>query len=65
MTALREGIQQYEHKKNENDMVKNELNLLDPSDVVYKLVGPLLIRQEQEEAKLTVNKRLEFITKEM
>jgi prefoldin beta subunit len=46
-------------------MVKNELNLLDPSDVVYKLVGPLLIKQEQEEAKLTVTKRLEFITKEM
>ena len=62
---LRENIQQYEHKKNENEMVKNEMDFLDDSDVVYKLIGPILVKQEIDEAKMTVEKRLEFITKEM
>jgi prefoldin beta subunit len=46
-------------------MVKNEMNFLDDSDVVYKLIGPILVKQEIDEAKMTVEKRLEFITKEM
>jgi prefoldin beta subunit len=62
---LRESIQQYEHKKNENEMVKNELNFLEDSDIVYKLIGPILVKQENDDAKMTVEKRLEFISKEM
>jgi len=50
---------------NENNMVKTEMDLLVESDVVYKLVGPALIRQDQEEAKSSVNKRIEYISGEM
>ena len=41
-----------------------ELDLLEDGAVVYKLVGPVLIKQELSEARLTVEKRLEYITKE-
>ena len=33
--------------------------------MVYKLVGPVLVKQDLEEAKQTVDKRLEYITKEV
>lgn len=32
---------------------------------IYKLVGPVLLKQEKPEAESTVNGRLEFINKEM
>ncbi len=62
---LRENITKYEHKKSENEMVKNEMSFLENSDVVYKLVGPVLVKEEQDLAKQTIDKRLEFINKEM
>jgi prefoldin beta subunit len=48
----------------ENEMVQQELDLLDGSSNVYKMVGPVLIRNSLEDAKDTVNKRIEFITTE-
>ncbi|GMH50162.1 hypothetical protein TL16_g00706 [Triparma laevis f. inornata] len=50
---------------NENDMVKTELDRLGENDVVYKMVGPVLIKHELSEAKTTVEKRLEFITSDL
>ena len=54
---------------NETKMVEQELAMLDEtsekSGVVYKLVGPLLVRQDTYEAKANVAKRLEYIQKEM
>ena len=38
-----------------------ELDLLKPENTVYKMVGPVLVPQEQGEAKANVEKRLEFI----
>ncbi|XP_026548919.1 prefoldin subunit 6, partial [Notechis scutatus] len=49
----------------ENHVVKEELDLLDPSNSVYKLIGPVLVKQDTEEAKATVGKRLEYITGEI
>ena len=46
-------------------MVKTELNYLEEGDVVYKLVGPILVKENHEEAKLNVDKRIEFISKEI
>ena len=38
----------------------------DGSDfVIYKQIGPILIKNDLEEAKDTISKRLEFITGEM
>ena len=62
---IREGLQSYEHKKNENVMVKNELELLEEGDVVYKLIGPILIQQETGDSKIQVEHRLELINKEI
>jgi prefoldin beta subunit len=62
---LKESIQLYEQKKNENDMVINEMNLLDEEDIVYKLVGPVLVKQATEDAKGDVKRRLDFISGEM
>ncbi|XP_027563377.1 prefoldin subunit 6, partial [Neopelma chrysocephalum] len=45
--------------------IPQELNLLDSSNTIFKLLGPVLVRQDLEEAKATVGKRLEYITAEM
>ena len=50
---------------NENTMVKGELDLLDEGDNVYKLVGPVLMSIDLEEAKENVSKRVEFIETEI
>ena len=45
--------------------MKQELDLLEDGAPVFKLVGPVLVRQDLDEAKQNVNKRLEFIREEM
>ena len=42
-----------------------ELELIPEDSAVYKLVGPVLIKQDQFEAKSNVQKRLDFISSEM
>lgn len=42
-----------------------EFQDLKPHNVVYKLIGPVLVKQDQTEAKSNVEKRLEFIKSEM
>ena len=42
-----------------------ELDLLDETTSVFKLVGPVLMKVELLEAKENVSKRLEFIEKEI
>ena len=44
-------------------MVMQELTLIDgeESATVYKLVGPILAKQDLEEAKTNVKTRLEYI----
>ena len=48
-------------KKNENEMVLQEINLMDQDAVIYKLVGPILAKQDINESKANVSKRIEFI----
>jgi len=50
---------------NENKNVLDELNLLNDSNDVYKLFGPILIKQTLEESKQNVNKRVEYINGEL
>ncbi|XP_078238742.1 uncharacterized protein LOC110071373 [Pogona vitticeps] len=56
--------QKLEAQLTENNVVK-ELDLLDSSNTVYKLIGPVLVKQDMDEAKATVGKRLDYITGEM
>ncbi|KAB7503173.1 Prefoldin subunit 6 [Armadillidium nasatum] len=50
---------------NENKIVKEELDLLEGGAVVYKLIGPVLVKQDLEEAKQNVEKRIDYISQEM
>lgn len=42
-----------------------ELGLVDDDANVYKLIGPVLVKQDSVEAKTNVEKRLEFIGSEL
>nr|KAF6276709.1 prefoldin subunit 6 [Myotis myotis] len=53
------GRQKLEAQLTENNIVKEELALLDASNVVFKLLGPVLVKQELGEARATVGKRLD------
>ena len=48
-----------------NPLSKQEFTLLPPHSPIYKLVGPVLLRQERPEAILAVESRLEFIDREI
>jgi prefoldin beta subunit len=50
---------------NENGMVKQEMDLLEEGAVIFKLVGPILVKQPLDEAKANVEKRLDFIKAEL
>lgn len=45
--------------------MKNELDLLKDDGEVFKLIGPVLIKQDLEEAKQNVGKRMDYITGEL
>ena len=52
-------------QQNENQLVMKELELIKGDRPVYKLVGPVLVKQDLAEAKDTITKRLEYIKKQM
>mmetsp|Transcript_38167 Transcript_38167/g.46560 ORF Transcript_38167/g.46560 Transcript_38167/m.46560 type:complete len:135 (-) Transcript_38167:381-785(-) len=62
---LRSDHQTLLGQQNENDMVKQELDLLDDTSTVHKMVGPVLMTIDLDEAKQVVEKRLEFISGEI
>ncbi|XP_061644265.1 prefoldin subunit 6 [Phyllopteryx taeniolatus] len=57
--------QKLETQLAENNIVKEELDILDSANTVYKLIGPVLVKQDLDEAKATVTKRLEYINGEI
>ncbi|GCB67492.1 hypothetical protein scyTo_0012151 [Scyliorhinus torazame] len=57
--------QELEARVTENTIVKEELDLLESTNSVFKLIGPVLVKQDLEEAKSTVAKRLEYINGEI
>lgn len=61
---LRNDLQIVMGQLAENEMVLQELSLLDENANIFKMVGPVLIKNSQEDAKDTVGKRIEFITSE-
>ena len=64
-SKIRVALNNYENKKTENTIVKKELALLDDEDIVYKLIGPILVQQETSDAKIQVDSRIEMINKEI
>ncbi|CAM9274848.1 unnamed protein product, partial [Hapterophycus canaliculatus] len=65
LQALAASRSQFYQQANENGMVKQELDLLEDDAPVFKLIGPVLMKQDLEEAKQNVAKRLELIQREM
>jgi prefoldin beta subunit len=61
MAEKHQTLQQLLAQQNENQMVQQELLLLKDGDQIYKMVGPVLLKNDLDDAKLTVSKRLEFI----
>ncbi|QRV80649.1 Prefoldin subunit [Ceratobasidium sp. AG-Ba] len=57
-----ESRQRLDAQLNENEA---EFATLKPHNTVYKLIGPVLVKQDQEEAKSNVKKRLEYIRGEI
>lgn len=54
-------------KKSENEQVMTEFNLVkdEESATIYKLVGPIMAKQDLAEAKVNVKARLDYVTKEL
>lgn len=50
---------------NEALNIKQEFDSLDSEANIYKLVGPVLLKQDKTEAVMAVDGRLEFIDNEM
>ena len=64
-TKVYQAKQSLVEKKSENEMVLAEFNLMGDDAAVYKLVGPILAKQDVAESKTNVEKRIEYITKEI
>ncbi|KAJ3289871.1 hypothetical protein HK104_007161 [Borealophlyctis nickersoniae] len=56
---------QLESQLKENEMVEKEFDLMKDDATVYKLVGPVLVKQDRGEAQANVKKRIEFIKNEI
>ncbi|KAK3186555.1 Prefoldin subunit 6 [Lecanicillium sp. MT-2017a] len=57
--------QKLDGQRQENDGVQQEFNNLGDDETIYKLVGPVLLKQEKFEAENTVKGRLDYISNEM
>ncbi|KAG5189364.1 Prefoldin [Tribonema minus] len=65
LTQFSQVRNQLYQQANENGMVKQELELLKPGTKVFKMITPVLLKQDLDEAKVNVAKRIEFIQGEM
>lgn len=59
-----EARQRLDSQLGENKTVQKEFASLAESANIYKLIGPILVKQDREEAISNVDKRLEYIEKE-
>ncbi|KAF7119534.1 hypothetical protein RHSIM_Rhsim13G0211800 [Rhododendron simsii] len=49
----------------ENELVLKELDLLNEDANVYKLIGPVLVKQDLAEANANVRKRIDYMSAEL
>ncbi|KAM5358956.1 hypothetical protein ACJZ2D_014850 [Fusarium nematophilum] len=57
--------QKLEGQKQENLGVQQEFDRLQDGETIYKLAGPVLLKQDKFEAENTVKGRLDFISSEI
>ncbi|XP_075239631.1 prefoldin subunit 6-like [Convolutriloba macropyga] len=65
MQKLLENRQKLDAQINDNKLVKEVLDELEPENKVYKMIGPVLVLQDLEESQLNVNKRLDYMNGEI
>lgn len=65
LQKLLQGRQQLEAQHTENKIVKDELDLVEEGGNIYKLTGPVLIKQDLSEARMNVQKRIDYIQGEV
>ena len=65
LQKLVQGRQQLEAQHTENKIGKDELDLVEEGGNVYKLTGPVLIKQDLSEARMNVQKRIDYIQGEV
>ncbi|KAL6198179.1 hypothetical protein ACLB2K_027971 [Fragaria x ananassa] len=61
----RQVRKKYTIQLGENELVLKELDLLSEDANVFKLIGPVLVKQDLAEAKANVHKRIEYISAEL
>jgi len=65
LSNIVDARQKLDAQLSENELVDKEFAQLTPDNVVYKQMGPVLVKQEQEDAKKDIKGRLEFIAGEI
>ncbi|KAJ5920795.1 Prefoldin subunit 6 [Penicillium verhagenii] len=65
LEGLVDARQKLESQQQENQGVQSEFAQLDDESNIFKMVGPVLLKQDKTEAVMSVNGRLEFIEKEI
>lgn len=54
-------LNQLNSQVQENETVKKEFDLLESDATIYKIIGPVLVKQEKAEAMENVKRRIEFL----
>ncbi|KAF8925435.1 Prefoldin [Dissophora ornata] len=64
-TKAVESRQRLDSQLQENKLVQDEFKLLKDDANIYKLIGPVLTKQDKAEAVTNVDKRIDFINAEI
>ncbi len=62
---MHENLRRLTAQKSENESVLKEFEVLEDDAVVWKMTGPLMVKQDRGEANDNVSKRLDFIKLEL
>lgn len=65
LSTAASSVEGLERQRLENKTVLAELGLISDDTAIYKRIGPCLIKQDMFEARSNVEKRIEYIEKEL
>ncbi|KAI9244627.1 Prefoldin [Sporodiniella umbellata] len=65
LSQVIETRQRLESQQQENELVNKEFEQLDSESNIFKLIGPVLVKQDRGEAVANVNNRLNLINSEI
>lgn len=65
ITKFVEVHEKLQAQLNENKIVKEELDFLEEGAKVYKQTGPVLVKQDLDEAKAAIGNRISYISAEI